>query len=219
MWCLSKLKQRRRCRLNLSKETIGLISGILVVISVIPYALRTWQGKICPNVTSWGLWSVIGLALLLTYRSSGAEANVWPAVFGFTNPTLITILALIKRGEKTRFSRLEWACIAICVVSLGMWAIMRDDKSLAQYALYVAIIADSCAAIPTIAFVLKHPDQDRPFAWGLFAVAYILALFAVPDHTIANYVLPIYMFLGSGFITWQLARFRLKERIPATQWI
>lgn len=205
--------------MNFDKETIGLISGILVVVSVIPYAWRTWQGKICPNVTSWGLWSVLGLALLLTYRSSGAEANVWPAVFGFTNPTLVTILALIKRGEKTRFNRLEWACIAICLVSFGMWLLLRHDKHLAQYALYLAIVADAVAAIPTIVFVTKHPDQDRPFAWGMFAIAYILTLFAVPEHTFANYVLPIYMFLGSGFITFQLAAFRLKARIPAVEWV
>ena len=202
-----------------SKETIGLISGILVVVSAIPYALRTWQGKICPNITSWGLWSVIGLALLLTYRSSGAESNIWPAVFGFINPVLITILAIVKRGEKTRFNGLEWTCIVICFVSLGMWVLMHDNKLMVQYALYVAIIADSCAAIPTIIFVLKHPEQDRPFPWGMFAVAYILTLFAVPEHTVSNYILPIYMFLGSGIITLQLVRFRLKNRIPISQWI
>lgn len=205
--------------MNISKETIGLISGILVAISAIPYAWRTWQREIRPNVTSWGLWSLIGLALLLTYRSSGAKANVWPAVFGFINPTLITIFALIKRGEKTRCSRLEWACIAICFVSLGMWVLMYDDVSLVQYALYVAIVADGCAAIPTIAFVFKHPDQDRPIPWGMCAVSYFLTLFAVSEHTFANYALPIYMFLGCGFITWPLARFRVKKRMPISQWI
>lgn len=205
--------------MNISKEVIGLISGVLVLISAIPYAWRTWQGKIHPNVTSWGLWSFIGLALLLTYRSSGAEANIWPAVFGFINPTLITILALIKRGEKTRFSRLEWACIAICMVSLGMWALIRDDKSLVQYALYVAIVANACAAIPTIVFVLEHPDQDRPFSWGMCAVSYFLSVFAVSEHTFANYALPVYMFIGCGCITWPLVGFRLKERVPLRQWI
>ena len=205
--------------MDLSKETIGQISGILVMISAIPYIWRTWQRKITPNVTSWGLWSVIGLSLLLTYYSSGAESNIWPAVFGFINPTIITIIALIKKGEKTKFSWLEWLCIAICSVSIVMWALMRNDKSLAQYALYMAIVADSCAAIPTIVFLFKHPERDRPFAWGLFAVAYILSLFAVPEHTIANDILPIYMFLGCGLITWQLVRFRLKERMSLSQWI
>lgn len=205
--------------MNLSKESIGLISGILVAISVIPYAIRTWQCKIRPNITSWSLWSLIGLSLLLTYKSSGAEANVWPAVFGFTNPTLITILAIIKKGEKTRFSALECCCIAISIASLGMWLWLRNNQPLAQCALYVALVADSVAAIPTIAFVLKHPDKDRPFAWGMFALAYILVLFAVPEHTVANDSLPIYMFLASGWITLQLVRFRVRTKTPIIEWI
>jgi len=53
----------------------------------------------------------------------------------------------------------------------------------------------------------------------MFAVAYILALFAAPECTVANYILPIYMALGSGFIGWQLVRFRIKNRTPAAQWI
>ncbi|MEK7209134.1 MAG: hypothetical protein AAB677_02655, partial [Patescibacteria group bacterium] len=82
----------------MSAETIGLTSGLLVVASVIPYSIRTYQGKVQPNLTSWSLWTLIGLALLLTYKSSGAEANVWPAVFGFTNPLLITIIVLRRHG-------------------------------------------------------------------------------------------------------------------------
>lgn len=196
-----------------------MISGILVVMSAIPYALNTWRGKIKPNITSWSLWSVIGLALLLTYRSSGADANVWPAVFGFTNPLIITILALIRKGEKTRPNKIEWVCIVICLLSLGMWFILRNDQQLVQYALYIAIAADICAAIPTLAFVFKYPEEDRPVPWGMFALAYILALFAVQDHTFANYILPIYMFFGSGTIVFILARVRVKNRTPLHEWI
>src|SRR3954451_2598804 len=52
-----------------------MISGGLVICSVIPYALRTYQGKIKPNVTSWGLWTLIGATLLLTYKSSGRRGQ------------------------------------------------------------------------------------------------------------------------------------------------
>lgn len=205
--------------MNLDKETIGVISGTIVVVSVIPYLYRIYEGKICPNVTSWGLWSIIGLTLLLTYKSSGADANIWPALFGFTNPIAITLLAIIKKGEKAKLDKLEWWCVAICLVSLGLWLLLRHDRSLSQYALYLAIVADAVAAIPTIRFVTKHPDQDRPFAWGMFGIAYGLALFAIPERTIAQIALPTYMVLGSGYITLQLIKFRVKSKIPLTEWV
>ena len=156
----------------MSAETIGMVSGLLVIISIIPYSIRTYQGKIQPVLTSWSLWTVIGLALLLTYKSSGAEANIWPAVFGFTNPLLITILAVNRKGGWSKPDRWERRCILFCVVSLGLWLGAYDRKELAQFALYLAIAADWCATIPTIKLVWAHPDTDRPFAWACFAFGY-----------------------------------------------
>jgi hypothetical protein len=83
----------------MNAEIIGWISGFLVMINVVPYGIRVFQGKIHPNLTSWSLWTIIGLALLLAYKSSGAKANFYPAIFGFTNPFLITLLVLRRQGE------------------------------------------------------------------------------------------------------------------------
>ncbi len=203
----------------MSAETIGLVSGLLVVASIIPYSIRTYQGKVHPNLTSFSLWTLIGVALLLTYRSSGAKANVGPAVFGAFNPLLITLLILRRDRAWTRPDRIEVACIVFGVVSLGLWFCVRKSQELSQYALYLAIIADLCAAVPTIVFVWTHPDKDRPFAWGCFAVGYGLAIFAITDRTFANYVLPIYMTLGSSGIAFPLALHRWRQRTPLSEWV
>lgn len=203
----------------MTADQIGMVSGLLVIISVIPYGIRTYQRKIQPKLTSWFLWTIIGLALLLTYRSAGAEANVWPAVFAFTNPLLITTLLLLRREELTKMSHLDKACLVFGTLALVLWALVREQKELAQYTLCLAIVADSFAAIPTIVFLWKHPDQDRPFAWALFAVAYGLAMFAITDHTFANYILPIYMLAGSLLITAPLTLYRIKQRLPWHEWV
>ena len=200
-------------------ETIGMISGLLVVISIVPYSIRTYQGKIQPNFTSWSLWSLLGLALLLTYKSSGAESNLWPAVFGFTNPTLITLLMLKQRGEWTKPNRVEKICVVFSLMSFGLWLGVHNNKELAQYALYLAIIADIWTAIPTIKYVWTRPDDDRPFAWALFAVGYGLAIFAITDHTFANYILPIWMLFAGLGIAFPLPMHRWKQKSSLSEWI
>jgi hypothetical protein len=188
-------------------------------MNIIPYAIRVHQGKIRPVPTSWSLWSIIGLALLLTYRSSGAKANVWPAVFGFTNPTLITILS-IYRGEKWKRPELhEWFCLAFGAVSLVTWWFVRQRQELSQYALYLAIVADLCAAIPTIVFFRREPDGDRPFAWFFYAIGYFIAIFAITERTFANYILPLYMTVGSLTATLLLVIPRIHRKIPLKEWI
>ena len=203
----------------MSKELVGLISGILVVISVVPYSIRTYQQKVHPNPTTWFLWTIIGLTLLLTYNSSGAGANVWPAIFGFTNPLLIFLLLLHNREKWEKMNGVEKICLVFGIAALLVWLFVKDSKNLSQYALYIAIIADGCAAIPTISFVWNHPDKDRPFAWILFGIGYGLVIFAISDYTFANYILPLYMFVGALFIALPLIMYRIKKSIPLKEWI
>jgi len=203
----------------LNAQTIGLISGLLVVVSVIPYSIRTYQGKVQPNLTSWSLWALTGFVLLLTYKSSGAGANFWPALFGFINPFFIAILILRKSREWKKPNRVEIFCILFCLLSLGLWMVVHESKELSQYALYLAIISDACSAIPTIIFVWKQPNGDRPFAWSFFAIGYGLAIFAITNHTLANYILPFYMFFGSMAIALPLVLYRWRNKTPLKDWI
>ena len=191
-----------------------------MILSGLPYNLRVYQDKIHPRLTSWALWALIGLVLLITYSGSGAKFNIWPAIFGFTNPTITAILIVVRqRGRLKKPDRTEIVCLVIGIISLLMWLGMRQSRDLVQYALYVAIIADGCAAIPTIRAGFNHPDEDRPFAWSLFAVAYAIALFAITDYTLSNYALPIYMFLAASGIALPLAMWRIKRRVPLKEWI
>ncbi|MBI2109016.1 MAG: hypothetical protein HYT93_02425 [Parcubacteria group bacterium] len=203
----------------MTPDQIGILSGTLVVVSAIPYAYRTWQGKIKPSVTSWSLWTLIGFLLLVTYASSGAEDNIWPAVFGFTNPLLIAVLAAIKKGEWTKLTKAEQCCVSACVGSLLLWVAVKESRELAQFALYLAILADACAAIPTIIFIRKNPQDDRPFMWVLFGVGYSIAMFAVTENTFANYFLPAYMLALASFVSIPLFVYRIKNKIPLREWI
>lgn len=203
----------------MNAPTIGLLSGGLVFLSIIPYAIRTYEGKIRPVPTSWSLWSLIGLAVLLTYRSAGADANVWPAVFGFANPTLIVILSIWRREKWKKPNLAEQLCSVFSIASLAMWIFLRQSRELSQYALCVAIAADVCAALPTIKFVWTEPDRDRPFAWLLFGIGYFLAVFAAPENTFANWALPLYMTAISFSVALPLVLHRFRQNVPLREWV
>lgn len=202
----------------MNAEFVGLLSGLIVIASAIPYGLRTYQGKVQPNLTSWSLWTLIGLAILLTYKSSGAEANIWPAVFGFISPLIITVLVMKKRGGWKKPDKFEMACLVFGLISLGLWLAVHESKELSQWALILAIVADMFAAIPTVIFVWKHPGDDRPFAWSCYAVGYGLGMFAITEHSFANYILPAYMFLAGLTIAAPLALHRIRTKTPLSEW-
>jgi hypothetical protein len=203
----------------LNAHTIGLLSGGLVLLSIVPYAIRTYDGKIRPVPTSWSLWSLIGLALLLTYRSAGASANIWPAFFGFTNPTLITILSVWRREKWKKPNLAERLCFVFGIASLVLWLAVRRSQELSQFALVVAIAADFCAALPTVKFVWAEPGRDRPVSWVLFGIGYFLAVFATPENTFANWALPLYMTAISFSVALPLVLYRVRQNVPLGEWV
>jgi hypothetical protein len=181
--------------------------------------MRTAQRKVKPVLVRWLLWTIIGFAILITYKSSGAEDSIWPAVFGFTNPLIITCLLFKQGGRLGKISRAEKRCLIVGLISLIMWEFLRHDKSLAQFSLYTAMIADLFAAVPTFMFLWKNPEEDLPFAWSLYAIGYGLAIFAIRENTFANYVLPVYMCIGSSSIASILIAYRIKNSVPLKEWI
>lgn len=203
----------------MTSEMFGWLSASIVGLGALPYLWRVWEKKITPNITSWSLWSIIGGLVLLTYDSAGAKANVWPAMFGFINPVVITLAAIKQKSVWEKLTRIEYLCIALCVTTLIVWWFVRSNAETAQYALYLAIIADGCAVVPTIFYYWRDPGADRPTWWLVYGVGYGIAVFAITDHTFANYVLPIYMLLGATIVFTILSAYRIKNRAPIKEWV
>ena len=209
----------------MTKEHIGLISGLLVFIGFVPYTIRVLQGKIThDNVTSWFLWSAIGFALLVTYDAAGAEDNIWPAWGVFLDPLIIAIILIAKRkGKLERPKRMEWICIVCCAIALAGFCYCKVDGSksheLAAYSLYLAIVADTFAAVPIIIEAWKDPLHDRPFAWIMLVAGYFLDLFALPDTRPESYLLPVYICILYSALTLPLIIRRIELRYPLKQWI
>ena len=207
---------------DVDTSLIGKLSGLLVFASVIPYALRVYQRKITPNITGWSVLTVVGLVLLVNYYESGAKENVWPAVAIFINALLVTVLAFYH-GTIERPDWFDIGCIVLSVIALGLWLLFTKTPisipHASTLALCVSIFADIVGTIPIFRAAITHPEKDRPFMWLLSALGYGIVVFAITDHTFANYVVPVYMFFALLAIAYPLIVYRIKRRLPAREWI
>lgn len=200
-------------------EIIGKVAGSLVLLGAIPYAWRVWQGKIKPNIITWLLFSLIELSLLLNYKNIGAEDNIWPAIFGFTDSLIITIIAIWKRKKKIKPKKFDYYCLFFGSASIVLWWIWLGDPVYAQYSLFVGIAADIFAGLPTVSSVNENPYEDRPYMWLMFAAGYGLDILAIKEHNLANYSLPVYMVAGSLIVSIPLIVHRIKSKVPLKHWI
>lgn len=197
---------------------IGWLAATLVIVSAVPYIYRAWRKEIEPNPVSWVIWSVMGTALLLTYWKSGAKENVIPYIFGAINPTLLTIVVFLRSKTREPLTRWEWGSLILGLIALVGWVCFQGDEKKVEIALGFAILADACAAVPTLFFVYRNPLKDRPLAWFLFWLGNIVALFAIRDGDYADYVLPVYMILAGPVIMAPLVLYRIRHRTPLKEW-
>ncbi len=203
----------------MEKQLIGIIAGILIFGSNIPYATRIIQGKIKPKFSTWLVWTVIGLSIMLTYQPVSSQWSFWAVMFDFVDPLLIIFAMLYKNTNVFKFNTFEIYCMIASFILIAIWAIAKNIQLFAEITLYIAIATDLCAAIPQLQQVIRKPEDDRPFAWGIYACGHGLAFFATTHPTTADCVLLIYMFCMYTTITIPLVVHRIREKISWKKWI
>ncbi|MEK7579442.1 MAG: hypothetical protein AAB460_02855 [Patescibacteria group bacterium] len=200
------------------EETIGRISGFLMVASIIPYLFGVYTKRIVANPISWGIWTLVGFAFLVSSVSAGvSKDNLWPIIFGFVNPLLVSVLALWK-GTAKKPEPFDWACATLGVLAITAWFFTKDEPTTVRFAMYIAVCADVCAGIPTARFLYGSPQMDRPLAWILFTTAWALALTILPEWTPEYVTIPLYMFTAGAVISYPVVRYRVVNRLSWREW-
>lgn len=186
----------------------GALSALLIAISGIPYMWGIYKRSIPrPVLSTWGIWAVLGLLLLVAYYEAGArnDTTLLAAWMGFINPVIIFILAL-KYGE-FRWTRLETMCVIFCMVSIVVWKTTGNPL----LGLLGGLLADAMGIIPQIRHVVKSPADEPLFPWGLFCIGSAVNLLGIQEWTLAQYVYPVYMTAGSLLLVLPLLAYRMKS--------
>ena len=207
-------KDRRNFMID--KWTIGLIAQIIIASSIIPYVVSIFRGTVKPNRISWFIWSIVGFAFWLAMPTTADEISKMLTIVFMINPTIVFMLTLFK-GENNKIDRLEKFSLFAGIFSIAVWFSFKESAGLVP--LFIAILADLCALLPTLRFVYTSPKQETPFAWILFFIGFSIAIFAVENYRLENLLLPVYMMLGSFLVVYPLVRYRIKNGSPLKNWI
>jgi len=201
------------------EKFFGILSALIVLASYPPYIIRIWQRKIVPNLSSWTIFTLVSFALCLSsYSSSGAGANSWVTLGPLVGCSAILIVGFFRSNEKS-LTRFDIVCLILGIASIIFWFFTKQSRDMVQFALYTGILADFMGLLPSIRFLKKNPDKDRPFLWIIFSFGYLLSMFTIKDNTLANWFLPSFMVLAPALVWFHLVKYRIKNKIPIKEWI
>jgi hypothetical protein len=144
------------------------------------YALRTLRGSVRPNPVTCLLWAVApGVAFAAQLARHAGPAALTTLSVGL-GPLIVFLCALSRPGFRaTRPNRAELCCAALSVAALVGWRITADPAT----ALVLSILADGCAAVPTIVKSHRHPDGEDRTVYAAMAISAALTLATLPAWT------------------------------------
>jgi hypothetical protein len=157
----------------MSVQTIGLLSALLNLSSIIPYVYSIIKGKARPNRVTWIIWSFLAWTLFIASLQSGAKATSFWLGSAVFNSTLIAILSFWRGVWKK--DTLEISCFIFGIIGIVLWLVTKQ----ASVSVYVGAIVDIIAIIPTVRKVLKDPLSEPKIAWTMGITAAVLNVLAI----------------------------------------
>ncbi|MBI3638306.1 hypothetical protein HY227_01010 [Candidatus Wolfebacteria bacterium] len=170
-------------------QYFGYLSGIIILISFIPYLRGILKDQTKPERMSWLIWSVLGGISFFSQLAKGASHSLWltgAQTFG----DLFIFLLSIKYGMGGLLKR-DILALSIAGLSLIIWY-LTDEPAIA---LFMVIFIDAIGAILTMVKSYKHPATEPITAWVLTALGGFFAILAVGKWNFILLSFPIYIFL------------------------
>ncbi len=167
-----------------SKALLSMLSGVVFLLAFVPYIRAIIKGETKPSKMSWLIWGCLDvITLLAMYAQHSVNGQIIGAVCG----AFVVFILAMKYG-KSGWTKLDMFCLSGAIIGIVLWQTMSNPNLGILASAVTAIIG----SIPTFVNAWKNPEQENFTAWTIFWISCVLAMFAIPQWTIADATQPIF---------------------------
>jgi len=175
------------------------------------YIRDTLKGETKPNRVSFFLWGAVPLITFFAQHGAGAGRQIFYTLFFVTVNFIILIASLTNTKAYWRISNFDIACGLISLAALtGLF--LHNELLLA---LFLSIVADLFASIPTIVKAYRYPETETTLAYGAEMIGSLIVLLTIHNWIFANYSFAIYILCMNILFT-SLLVFSPKRKIRSS---
>lgn len=170
-------------------QILGILSGIIGAIAVVPYIIDIFKGTTRPQRATWLIWTVLGGIAFFSQLAKGATDSLWMTGIQ-TLAVIVVFLLSIKYGEGGLSSR-DIKALIIAGIGLILWFFTKE----ATFALYFVILVDGAGALLTIIKAHEDPSGETMSTWFISGLSGLMAAFSVGSWDLILLSYPIYIWL------------------------
>lgn len=167
------------------------ISALLRLLGGGAYLRATLQGKAKPNPLTWLLWAITPTITLVASLSVGETSGLLVTGALALSPLLVFITAMFKNPRSLKFDKLNLTCAGVAILGIVLWYFTSNQN----LAIFLAIVADFVASLPTLIKAQAKPESEYPPTYIMSATAMLLALLTIPSWNFTNSAFMIYVFV------------------------
>ena len=172
-------------------QYLGYVSGVLLILSFLPYLKGIFKHETKPERASWLIWSILGGIAFFSQLAKGATNSLWMPGVQTIGDLLIFLLA-IKYGMGGLLKR-DITALSAAGISLVLWYFTNEPA----VALFIAIFIDGVGALLTMIKSYEHPRTESITSWILTALGGFFGIFAVGAWNFVLLAFPLYIFVAN----------------------
>lgn len=174
-----------------------ILAGIINLIGSVSYIIEVLKGRVKPNKVTWLLWGVAPTIAFLAQILQGVGISAFLTfTIGF-GPILILGASFINKKSYWKISKFDIFCGSVSLLALIIWILTKD----ANTAIFISILADFFAALPTVIKAWNQPETEDYKAFLATVIASTITLLTIVNWNFATLSIPIYTLLICAYFT------------------
>lgn len=168
-----------------------ILGSALNLMGTIYYMVSMSRGGAKPNRVTWFLWALAPLIGFSAALWEGARWSAIPILSAGLGPLFIFSYSFFVKSAYWKLTQLDYVCGALSLLALIVWFFTKNGS----YAIFLMIITDGLAAVPTYIKAWKHPKTESDATFYGALLGSVAALLLVEDWRFAEYGFPLYLVL------------------------
>jgi hypothetical protein len=171
------------------KNALAIISGVLVMLSALPYLADIVKGKTKPNIVSWATWTLLTtIATVAAFASHAPRAAF--LTLGATLATLSVVILGLKYGT-AKITKFDIVCQAGALAGLILWLVFNSPALALGFALGI----DLLGGLPTLYHSWRTPKEETWQTFFVGMIASALTILSLSTYHFADLAFPVYFVL------------------------
>ncbi len=192
------------------KLLFGILSVIPAIIAYTLYFKGLFAGRVKPHAFSWLIWGLLAGNGFIAQMSAQAGIGAWAT--GLTSVACLVIFGFAIFKGSVALTLLDWLLLGLALLSFGLLFFV-EDKTLS---LCITLFATLLGFSMTLRKAWQRPHEEAAMAFGLNAVKFLPAIFALSHYSFLTVAYPLTAGLANGAVVF-VVLLRAKQVSPTPQ--